>query len=42
MGMGTGARIFFLAFLVRFDVAWAWNVDGFSEPKYYLSLGADF
>ena len=42
MGMGTGARIFFLAFLVRFDVAWAWNLDGFSTPKYYLSLGADF
>jgi outer membrane protein assembly factor BamA len=42
MGMGTGARIFFLAFLVRFDVAWAWNIDGFSIPKYYLSLGADF
>ena len=42
MGMGTGARIFFLAFLVRFDVAWAWNIDKFSSPKYYLSLGADF
>jgi Tol biopolymer transport system component len=42
MGMGTGARIFFLAFLVRFDVAWAWYLDGFSQPKYYLSLGADF
>ncbi len=42
MGMGTGARIFFLAFLVRLDVAWAWNIDGFSPPKYYLSLGADF
>lgn len=42
MGMGTGARIFFLAFLVRFDVAWAWNVNSFSPPKYYLSLGADF
>ena len=27
MGMGTGARIVFLAFLVRFDVAWAWNVN---------------
>jgi len=23
MGMGTGARIYFLAFLLRFDVAWA-------------------
>jgi Tol biopolymer transport system component len=42
MGMGTGARIFFLAFLVRFDVAWAWNVQHFSEPKYYFSLGSDF
>jgi outer membrane protein assembly factor BamA len=42
MGMGTGARIFLLWFLVRFDVAWAWNVEGFSEPKYYFSLGADF
>jgi WD40 repeat protein len=42
MGMGTGARVFLLWFLVRFDVAWAWNVDGFSEPKYYFSLGADF
>jgi len=42
MGMGTGARIFFLAFLLRLDVAWAWNVSGFSTPKYYLSLGADF
>jgi Tol biopolymer transport system component len=42
MGMGTGARIFFLAFLVRFDVAWAWYLDGFSQPKYYISVGADF
>ncbi len=42
MGMGTGARIFFLAFLVRLDVAWAWNYNGFSQPKYYFSLGADF
>lgn len=42
MGMGTGARIFFLAFLVKFDVAWAWDVHSFSPPKYYLSLGTDF
>lgn len=42
MGMGTGARIYFLGFLVRLDVAWAWYWSGFSEPKYYLSLGADF
>jgi outer membrane protein assembly factor BamA len=42
MGTGVGARIFFLYFLLRFDVAWAYNVDSFSEPKFYISLGADF
>ena len=42
MGMGTGARIYFLAFLVKFDVAWSWNVNTFSPPKYYFSLGTDF
>ena len=42
MGMGTGARIYFLGFLVKLDVAWAWYWSGFSEPKYYLSLGTDF
>ncbi len=42
MGMGTGTRIFFLAFLLRFDVAWAWTYDNFSAPKYYFSLGFDF
>jgi Tol biopolymer transport system component len=42
MGMGTGARIYFLGFLVRFDVAWAWNYDTFSPPKYYISLGLDY
>jgi Tol biopolymer transport system component len=42
MGMGTGARIYFLAFLLRLDVAWAWNAQNFSPPKYYFSLGLDF
>jgi Tol biopolymer transport system component len=42
MGTGLGARMFFLYFLLRFDVAWAYDVDGFSKPKYYISLGADF
>ncbi len=42
MGMGTGARLYFLGFFVRLDVAWAWRWSSFSEPKYYLSLGADF
>ena len=42
MGTGFGARIFFLYFLTRFDVAWAYNVRGFSTPKFYFSLGYDF
>jgi Tol biopolymer transport system component len=42
MGTGLGARIFFLYFLLRFDVAWAYNVDSFSKPKFYFSLGVDF
>lgn len=42
MGTGLGARLYFLYFLLRFDVAWAYNVDGFTKPKFYLSLGADF
>jgi Tol biopolymer transport system component len=42
MGTGLGARIFFLYFLMRFDVAWAYNVQSFSAPKFYFSLGADF
>ena len=41
-GTGVGARIFFLYFLVRFDVAWAYNFNSFSRPKFYISLGADF
>ncbi len=42
IGTGFGARVFFLYFLLRFDVAWAYNIEGFSYPKYYFSLGADF
>ncbi len=42
MGTGVGARIFFLGFLLKLDVAWAYNVKQFSSPKYYISLGEDF
>ena len=43
-GYGVGARIFFLGFLVRFDVAWRYDdVNSTShKPSYYWSLGADF
>lgn len=42
MGTGVGARVFFLYFLLKFDVAWAYNIQSFSAPKFYISLGADF
>ena len=41
-GTGYGVRMVFLGFLVKLDVAWAFNLQQSSEPKYYLSLGADF
>ena len=41
-GTGVGARVFFLYFLLRFDVAWAYDFNEFSSPKWYISLGADF
>ena len=42
IGTGLGARIYLFYFLVRFDVAWRYTYHGFSEPKYYFSLGEDF
>lgn len=42
IGTGFGARLFFLGFPLRVDVAWRYNGSGFSEPTYYFSLGADF
>ncbi len=41
-GMGTGVRLVLLGFLVRFDVAWSFDLQSFSPPQYYLSLGADY
>ncbi|MBW7872113.1 MAG: PD40 domain-containing protein [Ignavibacteria bacterium] len=42
MGTGFGLRTYFLYFLVRCDLAWAYNIDGFSKPIFYFSLGTDF
>ncbi len=42
IGTGVGTRVFFLYFLLRFDVAWAYNIDHFSSPIFYFSIGADF
>ena len=42
VGTGFGARLFFLGFPLRIDVAWRFNWQGFSEPVYYFSLGAEY
>ncbi len=42
IGTGLGARVNLLGFPFMFDVAWSYNMRGFSEPKYYFSLGYDF
>lgn len=41
IGTGVGLRMYLL-FLWRLDVAWKWNLDHFSTPRYYLSIGLDF
>jgi len=41
IGTGVGLRLYLL-FLWRLDVAWKYNVQKFSSPKYYLSIGYDF
>lgn len=42
LGMGFGTRAVFLNLPVMFDVAWNYNLDKFSSPKYYLSFGFNF
>ncbi|MEO8513346.1 MAG: BamA/TamA family outer membrane protein, partial [Ignavibacteria bacterium] len=42
IGMGVGTRLFFLYFPLKFDVAWSYDMQHFSKPKYYISIGADF
>ncbi len=41
MGTGFGFRLYFI-FLWRFDVAWSYNLQYFTGPRYYLSMGVDF
>lgn len=42
LGMGFGTRAVFLNLPVMFDIAWNYNMDKFSSPKYYLSFGFNF
>lgn len=42
LGTGFGARANILGFPFMFDVAWSYDLERFSKPKYYISLGYDF
>jgi outer membrane protein assembly factor BamA len=42
VGAGMGARAYVFGIPARLDVAWNYNLDSWSKPKYYLSLGYDF
>ncbi|MBU1095578.1 MAG: biopolymer transporter Tol [Bacteroidetes bacterium] len=42
IGTGFGVRTYFLFALIRFDIAWKYDIDNFSKPRYYLSIGTDF
>jgi len=42
IGTGLGARANLFGFPFKFDVAWRYDLDKFSSPKYYISLGYDF
>ena len=41
-GYGVGARIYIFGLLLRWDVAWRYDIATTSKPKYYWSIGADF
>lgn len=41
LGTGVGFRLYML-FLWRLDIAWKYDLDKFSTPRYYLSIGLDF
>jgi len=43
-GYGIGARTYlnFLGILLKYDVAWDYNLSHSSKPKHYISIGVDF
>jgi Tol biopolymer transport system component len=42
MGMGCGTRIAMFGLPFKFDVAWNYDLNKFSQPKYYFSLALDY
>ncbi|MFH1761148.1 MAG: BamA/TamA family outer membrane protein, partial [bacterium] len=41
-GMGYGFRMRLGYFILRYDIAWKYDLTSFSKPYSYLSIGADF
>ncbi len=41
LGTGVGFRVYML-FLWRIDIAWKYDLDKWSKPRYYVSIGLDF
>lgn len=42
IGYGTGARIYLLGFLLKYDLAWSYDLNNSSRAKHYFSIGIDF
>ncbi|MBL7987751.1 MAG: PD40 domain-containing protein [Chlorobi bacterium] len=42
IGTGFGFRTYLFGLPARLDVAWSYNLESWSPPKYYFSLGYDF
>ena len=42
VGYGFGARTMLLGYYMKFDMAWAQEDDGTTDPKFYVTLGYDF
>lgn len=42
VGTGYGVRMALLGFLLKLDVAYSYDLQNFSQPKFYFSLGEDF
>lgn len=42
LSTGIGTRLFLLYFPLKLDIAWTYNLQKWSMPKYMISIGADF
>lgn len=44
MGYGVGTRVFlyFLGFILKYDIAWRYDLNTSSKPMHYFSIGVDF